>query len=536
MIILDTGTEDIHMPIKVLSMDTALANRRSPVSKWPMDPQSQAGRLVPLAKPRFDPTFKIRRDELVFTVGSCFARNIEKQLAIEGFDFAARHFQIPESESDFLSPEVSGLLNKYVVHSVLNELRWALDPSTPFPDAALIAQKGDKWLDPHIHQAIAPSSLARVMNRRRYVTDYFRQAGQAGVFIMTLGLAEAWYDTTTGLYLNGMPPLSSKTSEPGRFEFHILDYAQILECLEDIHALLTRFGRPDLRFLVTVSPVVLGSTFSGEDVLIANTYSKSVQRAAVSAFAARHDNVNYFPSYESVTLSDRSRAWDTDQAHASDEIVRYNVLAMMGAYVDGEERGASADDPSPASRADAAAEAMELMSRAEAAEKAGRIEEAMSAYRLAAAAGPQEALVQLGYGRFLQRQGRIEEAIQAITVAARHGASTYGAYGNLASLLASAGRPQEAYEAVEQSLKVHPGKPGSLGLKARVCMTLGRHDEALATYEDAVVRCAKLGAINQRMAATADKMEEKYVAAAAACGQTQRAEKFLAEMKGLAPA
>jgi len=524
------------MPIKVLSMDSALANRRSPVSKWPMDPESQAGRLVPLAKPRFDPTFKIARDELVFTVGSCFARNIEKQLAIEGFDFAAKHFLIPESESDFLSPEVSGLLNKYVVHSVLNELRWALDPATPFPHAALVEQKGGKWLDPHIHQAIAPSSLERVMNRRRYVTDYFRQAGQAGVFIMTLGLAEAWYDCKTRLYLNGMPPLSAKTSEPGRFEFHILEYDQILGCLEEIHAILTKFGRPDLRFLITVSPVVLGSTFSGEDVLIANTYSKSVQRAAVSAFAARHENVNYFPSYESVTLSDRSRAWDSDQAHASDEIVRYNVLAMMGAYVEGEQRTAAGSDEAPASRADAAAEAMELMNRAEAAEKAGKMEEAASAYRLAAQAGPEEALVQLGYGRFLQRQGEIDAAIAAVTIAAQHGASTYGAYGILASLLAAAGRPQEAYDAVEKSLAVHPGKPGSLGLKARICMTLDRHEEALATYEDAVARCAKLGAINQRMFAMAGKMEEKYVAAAAACGQNPRAERFLMELKNLAAA
>jgi hypothetical protein len=67
-------------------------------------------------------------------------------------------------------------------------------------------------------------------------------------------------------------------------------------------------------------------------------------------------------------------------------------------------------------------------------------------------------------------------------------------------------------------------------------MTLGRHDEALATYEDAVARCAKLGAINQRMAATAGKMEEKYVAAAVACGQGPRAEKFLAALKQTAEA
>lgn len=516
------------MAIKVLSMDDALANRRSPVSKWPMDRESQAGRLVPLAKPRFSPTFTIRRDELVFTVGSCFARNIEKQLANEGFDFAAKHFAIPESESDFLSPEVDGLLNKYVVHSIMNELRWALDPATPYPQAALVAQKGDKWLDPHLHQAIAASSLERVMNRRRYVTNYFRRAADAGVFIMTLGLAEAWFDCNTGLYLNGLPPLSSRTTEPGRFEFHVLEYDQILESLEEIHSILTRFGRPDLRFLVTVSPVVLGSTFSGEDVLVANTYSKAVQRAAVAAFVARHDNVNYFPSYESVTLSDRARAWDEDQAHASDEMVRYNVLAMMGAYVEG---GAG-----HTARADSAAEAMDLMRRAEAAESEGRMDEAMASYREAVAVGPREGLVLYGYGRFLQRRGDLDAAIEAVRAAAQHGARSYGAMGTLAFFLLAAGRLPEAYDAVRESLEVHPGKSGNLVALARICSGLGRHDEALDTYEDALKRCSNLAAIQPRLLGTRDKIERHYVTAAQACGQAQRADAFLMQMKGLAAA
>jgi tetratricopeptide (TPR) repeat protein len=514
------------MPIQVLSMDQALANRRSPRTKWPMDPENQANRLVPLAKPRFNATFRIARDELVFTVGSCFARNIEKQLASEGFDFAAKYFSIPEAETDFISSDASGLLNKYVVYSVANELRWALDPAHPFPESALIPHKSDKWVDPHLHHAIAPSSRERVLNRRRLVQDYFSQAAKAGVFILTLGLAEAWFDRHTGLYLNGMPPVASKALQPGRFEFHVLDHDQVLACLEDIHALLARFGRADLRMLVTVSPVALGNTFTDEDVLIANTYSKSVQRAAVAAFVARHSNVNYFPSYESVVLSDRGRAWATDQAHASDEIVRYNVLAMMGAYVEG---GSS-------SRADAAADAMLLMNRAAIAEKAGRLEEAMSDYRLAATTAPEEGLVQLNYGRFLQRRRMYDAAIDALVASARLGARSYGAYSALASVYLAAGKPQEAYEAIELSLKDNPGKPGNLNQKARICVALGRHDEALSVYEDAVQRISQQAQIKGSLAGSLDRFETEYLQAARACGQQLRAKAFLAKRRELATA
>src|SRR6201999_3175901 len=95
---------------------------------------------------------------------------------------------------------------------------------------------------------------------------------------------------------------------------------------------LARHGRPDLQILATVSPVALNSTFTGDDILLANTYMKSALRTAVEVFARSHERVDYFPSYESVTLSDHRRAWAEDEAHVTDEIVRRNVLLMLEAY------------------------------------------------------------------------------------------------------------------------------------------------------------------------------------------------------------
>ena len=80
------------MPLLVLPATEAIARQRSDQSRWPRTQQAQAERLMPLAKPKFSPSFRINKEELVFTVGSCFARNIEKQLMLEGYNVAAGEF------------------------------------------------------------------------------------------------------------------------------------------------------------------------------------------------------------------------------------------------------------------------------------------------------------------------------------------------------------------------------------------------------------------------------------------------------------
>lgn len=504
------------MPIKTFSLETAFANRKADIARWPSDPESQALRFSPIARPAFDAPFKISDSDFVFTVGSCFARNIEKQLAANGFDFAARHFELSHDESDFKGVDVSGVLNKYVVFSILNDLRFALDPAHPFTDEHYVELRGGKWWDPHLNNVITPADKARVLARREKVTNYFKTAAQADVFIITLGLAEAWFDTKTGLYANGTPPATIQRTEPERFEFHVLDYNQIVAALDDIHAVLQKFGKPGIKILVTVSPVALKSTFSGEDGMVANTYSKAVQRAAVSAFVAKHDNVAYFPSYESVTLSERSHAWLPDQLHASDEIVRYNVLAMMGAYTD-----RNVGQVGGKAHADVVADALTLMHKGEAAEKKGQIEEAADFYKQAVDMAPSEGLIAMNYARMLLRLKRPDEAVEAAKQAVDNGAATYGAHGTLATALRMAGRLDEAYAEIDKALAIAPTKRGNLHAKAVIAGRMKRYDEALGIYE------GLLGKAGPDDDVTWNQFVRPYESTALAAGQSARAERFL---------
>jgi hypothetical protein len=85
------------------------------------------------------------------------------------------------------------------------------------------------------------------------------------------------------------------------------------------------------------------------DVLVANAYSKAVQRAALDEFLLDKPNVDYFPSYEFVTLSNPGVAWSRhDYRHVSPDVVDRIMANVLGNYV----TSADARPAAPKSAAD----------------------------------------------------------------------------------------------------------------------------------------------------------------------------------------
>ncbi len=224
----------------------------------------------------------------------------------------------------------------------------------------------------------------------------------------------------------------------------------------------------------------MNTTFTGGEVLVANTYSKAVQRAAVEAFVRSHNNVDYFPSYESVILSDRRRAWREDQAHASDEIVRLNVLRMVEAY--GDDGGEAADergDPTIQSVAGAFA----LVRSAKEAADRGEVDVATQCFEDAVRIAPAEGLILLDYGRFLFGQKQFEEASRLVRASIREGSAAYGGYFLLAQILRASGAYAQAFKAARLARNLQPTRPGLLHLSAEIAEKLERYEEALAFAE-----------------------------------------------------
>jgi hypothetical protein len=327
------------MPITTFTAEQAMANLRARRSSlWP-ERWRGADRLKGIAEVEFQPSFTLTPGEAVMTIGSCFARNIEARLAELGFELPALEVKLPAEERS--SETENDLLNKYTPPSVINELRWAFDPDFAFPDEALLELRGE-WHDPHLAPNVKPGPLERVRERRAMVTELYRQLPRCRVVVLTLGLVEVWFDRTTGLCLNGAPPPAAIKSQPERFELRVLSHAEILEALETIHGLLKAHGHPDLKLLITVSPVPMRATFTGQDALVANTYSKSTLRSAVGEFVLGKAGVDYFPSYETATLTLRTTAFHEDNRHVAPALVDVIVDRVVSAYCETRPQGASA--------------------------------------------------------------------------------------------------------------------------------------------------------------------------------------------------
>jgi tetratricopeptide (TPR) repeat protein len=299
-------------------------------STWPC--RGEIGsRLEPLAKPGFKPSFDLVAGERVFTIGSCFARNVENALEKCGF-------QLPTRAIIRVDPQFAqigqNILNNYGVPSILNELRWALDPAYPFSEEmAFFEVTPGKFVDAHLNQAIRPAPIEVVRARRRAIQAAYQAIGDCRVIIMTLGLAECWYDRLTSTYLNTPPRRALIRVHGDRFELHVLGYEEVLAGLSETFDLIRRYGHPDHRVILTVSPVPLGATFRSDDVMSANSYSKAVLRTVAEVIALGNDRVDYYPSFESVMLSSRDAAFEDDLVHPTARMIELNTSRMIRAYV-----------------------------------------------------------------------------------------------------------------------------------------------------------------------------------------------------------
>jgi hypothetical protein len=265
--------------------------------------------------PRVQPKFKLGRDDKFYAIGSCFARGLENSLA--GHQIAVESAAPEFAELRANNGEESGLgfTNKYNTYSMLNELRWALDPDAVFPVDSIVRLTKTTWYDPHTNPTLDFVDLKETLERRALIQTVTKRVKDCRAVILTLGLAEVWRDVQADVFVNCTPIPSLFETEPGRYEFHLTSFAENLANLEATHALVSRYGHPDFHIVVTVSPVPLMNTFSTMDIVVANTWAKSLLRAVAQEWASAHPNVDYFPSYEIVQNSDRAAVWERDLRH-----------------------------------------------------------------------------------------------------------------------------------------------------------------------------------------------------------------------------
>jgi hypothetical protein len=284
--------------------------------------------------PEVDPKFKLRRADKFYAIGSCFARGLENSLAAQKIAVESAAPEFAKLQPAKKQGSGLGFTNKYNTYSILNELRWALDPDAEFPRASIVQLTNTTWYDPHTNPMLSFVGLEETLERRLLMQAVTKRVKECRAVILTLGLAEVWRDVAADVFVNCTPIPSLFKKYPGRYQFHLTSFAQNLANLEAIHALLASYGHPDFHIVVTVSPVPLMNTFSNMDIVVANTWAKSLLRAVAQEWASAHPNVDYFPSYEIVQNSDRAAVWEDDLRHVRGSGAQHVMDLFLRKYVE----------------------------------------------------------------------------------------------------------------------------------------------------------------------------------------------------------
>jgi len=325
-----------------ITLAQAKRNFVSPYSRWHQKhalPSELNGTLAcqrlrePLFAPAISPGFKMQREDKIFAIGSCFARGVELALIGQKMDVLSKTAEFDSFPA--MNDELAlGFTNKYNTFSIHDELRWALDTAAEFPRQSLVDLGNGVFYDPHTNPTLQLVGLEETLHRREIMQMATRRISQCRIVIITLGMVEVWRDKIANVFINRLIP-DMLRSYPDRYELHLTNFVENLSSLERIHGLLSQFGHEDIQIVVTVSPVPLQATFSGEDVVIANTYSKSLLRTVAQEWAAAHKNVHYFPSYEIVQNSDRNLTWEEDMRHVKGSVVRHIMDLFLRNYFSG---------------------------------------------------------------------------------------------------------------------------------------------------------------------------------------------------------
>ena len=250
----------------------------------------------------FQPKFPVTRDMAAATAGSCFAQHVGRALRGAGLNV----LDVEPAPPGLDNPAVYGFGlysarygNIYTARQLAQLLQ---DTATGHLRPGAIWHRAGRPYDA-LRPAIEPGGFAsteELQTLRAFHLHRLRDLfTQTDIFIFTLGLTEAWVDATGTTYPTA-PGLIADPPDSHDITFHNFTYPEVMQDLTAARDLLHAFN-PAMRLLLTVSPVPLTATASGQHVLAASTASKATLRAAAQDFTAAHPDTDYVPSYEVIT-------------------------------------------------------------------------------------------------------------------------------------------------------------------------------------------------------------------------------------------
>lgn len=301
----------------------------------------------------WSPKHALLPTDSVVTFGSCFAQHISRALRRNGFSWLDC-----EPGARFVSDKLNSRFNYgvfsartgniYSAKALLQWVKWSLGHETA-PEE--VWERNGRYYDP-FRPAIEPDGFASPeemhASREQTLSAFRRALTESDLFVFTLGLTESWENAQHGYTYATCPGTNAGTFDPQAHVFRNYSYADVHGHLQEALKLL-RDVNPDVRILLTVSPVPLTATASGKHVVVSTTYSKSVLRAVAGAVSDTWDSVDYFPSYEIITApSFRGMFYDPNMRTVSGRGVDFVMSHFIAGISDSATDGASIDASKPA--------------------------------------------------------------------------------------------------------------------------------------------------------------------------------------------
>lgn len=254
----------------------------------------------------YEPRFRIDPSTAkIVTAGSCFAQHVGRALGGAGFTVLDG-----EKLPWVVAPDVGEALgyglysarygNIYTMRQLRQLVEEALDGR---PLAEPVWAREGRFHDAQ-RPGVEPEGLASadlvLAHRRHHLGRVAWVLSKASHLVFTLGLTEAWMDAEGTTVYPTAPGTIAGSYDPSRHAFRNFRMGEVVADFLAVRERLQRLN-PAMRFLLTVSPVPLTATASGQHVEVATAQSKAVLRAAVAEIVADCADVDYFPSYEIIT-------------------------------------------------------------------------------------------------------------------------------------------------------------------------------------------------------------------------------------------
>jgi len=265
--------------------------------------------LPPFAlDPIVETPFKIAKTDKVATAGSCFAQEIAHQLQKSGYNYylceePPQGFSAAEAQARNYAMYSCRYGNLYTTTQLLQLLRRAYGDYKPQLD--VWQDEDGRYLDP-FRPRIEPQGYGTPeemrADRERHLAAVRRMVETMDVFVFTFGLTECWRHRPDGAVLQLAPGVAGGEFDPALYEFWNMSVGEVVrDFLDSVDIIQAR--NPKARIILSVSPVSIIATGEDRHVLVSNSASKAILRAAADEVVRARANIAYFPSYDLVTAA-----------------------------------------------------------------------------------------------------------------------------------------------------------------------------------------------------------------------------------------